>query len=95
MWSGQVRTTLSANLVFEPGLLPQIDAAPYLLAYDQLLGPWSDLMGLGAPAGPSDQTVPAPVATSPSLATVPSTIATPLPTGQPVATTAPPATIVV
>ena len=45
---GQVRTTLSTNLVFEPGLLPQIDAAPYLMAYDQLLGPWSDLMGLDA-----------------------------------------------
>ncbi|MCX6521562.1 MAG: GGDEF domain-containing protein [Actinobacteria bacterium] len=51
--SGQVRSTLSTNLVFEPGLLPQIDAAPYLMAYDQLLGPWSDLMGLDA-STPSD-----------------------------------------
>ncbi len=93
--SGQVRTTLSTNLVFEPGLLPQIDAAPYLMAYDQLLGPWSDLMGLDAPAGPTDRTVAAPVATGPSLATIPTTIPTTLPTGQPVAPTTPPATTVV
>lgn len=93
-----VETVLVANLPTQQATgadLPSIGTGVYLKAYEQLLEPWGVLMGLDVPAGPTQQTVPAPVATSPSLATVPSTIPTTVPTGQSVATTTPPATTVV
>ncbi len=80
-----VEAVLSRNLPLDVGGTPQVDTAVYLKAYEQLLGPWSDLKGVPVPTLSSPGTtvdVVAPQSVVPE-SVAPAKTATTTPTAEP------------